>query len=158
MGKIIVGERRVDIDQFEVILARDFVGAAAEAVVPDGDVLHGDAATVDTGLAASHAGRLDDTLVEGLRRHRGRAVMPERLTPYATDGRMSGCAPLLCRSRNAAEGSTQRQNPAAQGAAAIAQGDRSLKLATVGFKRSSSGSAAMNDYAASVSTNFGERL
>ena len=43
--------------------------------MPDGDVLDGNAMAVDAWLAAADAGRLGNTLVESLRRHRGRAIM-----------------------------------------------------------------------------------
>lgn len=59
--------------------------------MPNGDVLDGDAVTVDAGLATTDAGRLDDALVERFGRHRDGAIMPKKLTQCSTSRRTSGC-------------------------------------------------------------------
>lgn len=43
----VVREGGVYVGRYEVVRAGDLVGALSEAVLPDDDVLHGDAAAVD---------------------------------------------------------------------------------------------------------------
>src|ERR1044071_5639246 len=63
----VVGQRRVDVREREVVLDRDLVDALAHPLMPDRDVLDRDAAAGDAGLATRDPGRdLDVTVQDGL--------------------------------------------------------------------------------------------
>jgi hypothetical protein len=56
----VVGKGSVEIRKLQVVFTGNLVGALTRTVVPNGDVLNGDAVTVDARLAATDARRLDD--------------------------------------------------------------------------------------------------
>src|SRR4051794_19560627 len=61
----VVGERRVDVGDPEVVLHGDLVDAFTHPLVPDHDVLHRDAMPRNAGLAPSYSGRRLKMLVKG---------------------------------------------------------------------------------------------
>jgi hypothetical protein len=48
----VIGERRIDISEIQVIFARNLVGASATTLVPNDHVLNGNSASGNAGLSS----------------------------------------------------------------------------------------------------------
>jgi hypothetical protein len=65
----VIGKRRVDIRERQVVFGGDFIGALAHPLVPNGDILDRDAMAGDPRLAARYAWGNLDMLVWRFRGH-----------------------------------------------------------------------------------------
>lgn len=86
----VVGEGRVDIGQLQIVLGRDFISAPAEAIVPDGNVLHRNPVSCDARLSPTDVRRPDDPLIERLGSHESE-WFPIGIDVVSTETNRSSC-------------------------------------------------------------------